>query len=130
MRRCTRFSRHCVPLLILLLLFLLFAGGCSDSSGEKKEEKKPSGPPRDVTPQVLAPQAPGTVVGGTDTIRIDSSCVSDGYVVLVYTGTNEKVKLPMALPARTWLQPGANLLSIPSPEETAPTQYLCWNQFL
>ena len=98
MRRCTRFSRHCVPLLILLLLFLLFAGGCSDSSGEKKEEKKPSGPLRDVTPQVLAPQAPGTVVGGTDTIRIDSSCVSDGYVVLVYTGTNEKVKLQLKMP--------------------------------
>lgn len=87
-------SGRFAPVLCLALLLSLLTSGCS--SGQS--EKTPKGDPRDAEPVVLTPQTPGTTVIGTDTIHIDISCVMEGYLVLIYSGSNEKVKLQLKMP--------------------------------
>lgn len=48
---------------------------------------------RSHTPTVLIPSADGTVTYGNDIASIDASHTSEGYVMVSYLGTNEKVKL-------------------------------------
>lgn len=51
--------------------------------------------------QTLVPIASGEVVYDNGIINLDASNVSDGYVMLRYIGTNEKVKLQMIIPDGT-----------------------------
>ncbi len=53
---------------------------------------------RDNTPVCLVPSADGTTVIGNDSVSIDISNVSQGYLMVTYTGTNPKVKLQMVGP--------------------------------
>ncbi|MCI8727183.1 MAG: transglutaminase domain-containing protein [Hungatella sp.] len=69
--------------------------GCSGKGGAGRSG---SGTLRDNTPQVLTPQASGTVVYGNDYIDIDASHTEEGYFMVKYKGDNEKVKLRMAGP--------------------------------
>lgn len=74
-------------------------GGCG---GEKNSPDQSSNDTakgnRDATAEVLHPEASGEVTYGTDQIAIDASHASDGYVMLNYTGTNEKVKFQIETP--------------------------------
>ena len=74
-------------------------GGCG---GEKNSPEQSSNDTakgnRDATAEVLHPEASGEVAYGTDQIAIDASHASDGYVMLNYTGTNEKVKFQIETP--------------------------------
>ena len=81
---------------LLIAIFCLLLGGCSGSSSASRKEH--SGPPRDSTPKVLTPSADGVTVYQNDLASIDASNTSQGYVMVKYNGTNEKVKLQITCP--------------------------------
>lgn len=81
---------------LLIAIFCLLLGGCSGSSFASRKEH--SGPPRDSTPRVLTPSADGVTVYQNDFASIDTSNTSQGYVMVKYNGTNEKVKLQITCP--------------------------------
>ena len=81
---------------LLIAIFCLLLGGCSGSSSASRKEH--SGPPRDSTPKVLTPAADGVNVYQNDFASIDASNTSQGYVMVKYNGTNEKVKLQITCP--------------------------------
>lgn len=81
---------------LLIAIFCLLLGGCSGSSSASRKEH--SGPPRDSTPKVLTPSADGANVYQNDFASIDASNTSQGYVMVKYNGTNEKVKLQITCP--------------------------------
>lgn len=81
---------------LLIAIFCLLLGGCSGSSSASRKEH--SGPPRDSTPKVLTPSADGVTVYQNDFASIDASNTSQGYVMVKYNGTNEKVKLQITCP--------------------------------
>lgn len=81
---------------LLIAIFCLLLGGCSGSSSASRKEH--SGPPRDSTPNVLTPSADGVTVYQNDFASIDASNTSQGYVMVKYNGTNEKVKLQITCP--------------------------------
>lgn len=81
---------------LLIAIFCLLLGGCSGSSSASRKEH--SGPPRDSTPKVLTPSADGVTVYQNDLASIDASNTSQGYVMVKYNGTNEKVKLRITCP--------------------------------
>lgn len=81
---------------LLIAIFCLLLGGCSGSSSASRKEH--SGPPRDSTPKVLTPSADGVTVYQNDFASIDTSNTSQGYVMVKYNGTNEKVKLRITCP--------------------------------
>ena len=81
---------------LLIAIFCLLLWGCSGSSSASRKEH--SGPPRDSTPKVLTPSADGVTVYQNDLASIDASNTSQGYVMVKYNGTNEKVKLQITCP--------------------------------
>lgn len=81
---------------LLIAIFCLLLGGCSGSSSASRKEH--SGPPRDSMPKVLTPSADGVTVYQNDFASIDASNTSQGYVMVKYNGTNEKVKLRITCP--------------------------------
>ena len=81
---------------LLIAIFCLLLGGCSGSSSASRKEH--SGPPRDSTPRVLTPSSDGVTVYQNDFASIDTSNTSQGYVMVKYNGTNEKVKLQITCP--------------------------------
>lgn len=81
---------------LLIAIFCLLLGGCSGSSSASRKEH--SGPPRDSTPKVVTPSADGVTVYQNDLASIDASNTSQGYVMVKYNGTNEKVKLQITCP--------------------------------
>lgn len=81
---------------LLIAIFCLLLGGCSGSSSASRKEH--SGPPKDSTPRVLTPSADGVTVYQNDFASIDTSNTSQGYVMVKYNGTNEKVKLQITCP--------------------------------
>lgn len=81
---------------LLIAIFCLLLGGCSGSSSASRKEH--SGPPRDSTPKVLTSSADGVNVYQNDFASIDASNTSQGYVMVKYNGTNEKVKLQITCP--------------------------------
>lgn len=81
---------------LLIAIFCLLLGGCSGSSSASRKEH--SGPPKDSTPKVLTPSADGVTVYQNDLASIDASNTSQGYVMVKYNGTNEKVKLQITCP--------------------------------
>ena len=81
---------------LLIAIFCLLLGGCSGSSSASRKEH--SGPPRDSTPRVLTPSADGVTVYQNDFASIDTSNTSQGYVMVKYNGTNEKLNLQITCP--------------------------------
>ena len=53
---------------------------------------------RDNTPVCLVPEAPGTTVYENEYAHLDASNISEGYVVVRYTGSSPKVKLQITGP--------------------------------
>ena len=91
------YSRH-RSLLFLYILILCFAAGCSGKTTDTKTPPVQGQALRDNTPKILTPNAAGETVFGNETVTIDASNLSDGYIVLTYLGTNEKVKFQIAAP--------------------------------
>ena len=90
---------------ILLWMSLVFcscgaenkqSGG--DSATKQSESSQDTKGSRDNTPVVLTGQADGTVTYGCESVTIDASHISEGYIMVSYTGTNEKVKLQITGP--------------------------------
>lgn len=67
--------------------------------------QEPTGPrekgTRDNTPVCLVPDAPGDTVYENDYAHVDASNISEGYVVVRYTGQSSKVKLQITGPDQT-----------------------------
>lgn len=76
---------------------IFFAAGC----GERKIMPEKSAETEETSAQkseagVLVPEAPGTKTMGNDTVMIDISNASQGYVTVTYSGNNDNVKLQMS----------------------------------
>ena len=56
---------------------------------------------RDNTPVCLVPEAPGEVIYENEFARMDASNISEGYIVMRYTGQSPKVKLQITGPDQT-----------------------------
>lgn len=90
----------------IFLSFSIAVTACSSNSEAKNSSSKKSGStkstknaaPRDNTPKVLSPQATGTTVYNGDVVSIDASNSAEGYVMVRYTGSNEKVKFQVKTP--------------------------------
>lgn len=83
----------------MLLIVGLVLSGCS--LGSEKKQTKEKGDPRDPTAQVLETTATGEVTYGNDLVTLDASHTGDGYVMICYRGSNEKVKLQVVSPDGT-----------------------------
>lgn len=80
---------------IIVILSGILLSGCGGSDSSEADH---SGPKRDSTPQVLTPTADGTVVYQNDVAAVDASNTSQGYVMVNYNGSCEKVKLQITGP--------------------------------
>ena len=62
-------------------------------TSEETEPETTTTAARDNTPVVLVGSADGNITYGNDSVTIDASHTSDGYIMVSYTGSNPKVKL-------------------------------------
>ena len=67
------------------------SGSDADSSGQKRADAYAS----------LVPTASGETCYGDDSVSIDASNISDGYVMIRYTGRSEKAKAQITIPDGT-----------------------------
>ncbi|MGN0483033.1 MAG: transglutaminase family protein [Lachnospiraceae bacterium] len=68
--------------LFCLCLFVLLTSGCANRSNTFHPAKK-----------VLEPAASGRITYGNNTVTIDASYSQNGYIMVKYTGSNQKPKL-------------------------------------
>ena len=94
-----RWQRIFLFFFLLFLTGVLIPGGCA--SGGKKSQSGKKGDPRDPSAQVLQTEASGEVTYGNDLVVLDASHTADGYVMICYNGSNEKVKLQVTSPDGT-----------------------------
>lgn len=94
-----RWQRIFLFFFLLFLTGVLIPGGCA-SEGKKSQSGK-KGDPRDPSAQVLQTEASGEVTYGNDLVVLDASHTADGYVMICYNGSNEKVKLQVTSPDGT-----------------------------
>lgn len=108
--------------LFFLILILLFGSsclltGCSDGTSSKTEanaghsggsnadgsgsDADSSGQKRTDAYASLVPTASGETCYGDDSVSIDASNISDGYVMVRYTGHSEKAKAQITIPDGT-----------------------------
>lgn len=101
-----------VNVLCAACIFLLSVTGCSQSAPEEEPEAASAGsetietegeesPEEGTRPweaKVLVPEASGSEVYGEGEIRLDVSNASEGYVMLNYSGSSERVKLQIVTP--------------------------------
>ncbi len=73
------------------------SSGNSSAGTDKSSTDTNTKGSRDNTPHPLSPDASGATVEGNDegTVTLDYSNASEGYVMVSYTGTNEKVKMQL-----------------------------------
>lgn len=81
----------------ILILMTSLCTGCAGNS----ESEKPQGDPRDNTPLVLETNASEEIVYENELASLDASNTNDGYVMVKYSGSNEKVKLQIIAPDET-----------------------------
>lgn len=75
-----------------LLITALLCSSCAPA-GTMTSTPSPVQGDWDNTPKVLVPTAPGRDARGNDSVTLDVSNVSQGYIVLTYTGSNGKVRM-------------------------------------
>ncbi len=89
---------------VLAFVFMipaLAAAGCGNAeatAAQTAPEEDVIGS-RDSTPEVLAPEQPGTEVLGNEEAEIDITHIADGYFSAAYHGNSQKVKLQMTADA-------------------------------
>lgn len=88
---------------VLICCFAVsFLSACSGSKDSKGGGGKNHSDERRVTStQYLVPEASGTVTYEEDGISLDASNTSEGYVMVKYSGSSEKVKLQITIPDST-----------------------------
>ena len=109
-------SKHtyCASLFFLLLILLFGSSclltGCSGGTSSKAEanavhsgssDADGSGQKRADAYASLVPTASGETCYGDDSVSIDASNISDGYVMVRYTGHSEKAKAQITIPDGT-----------------------------
>ena len=109
-------SKHtyCASLFFLLLILLFGSSclltGCSGGTSSKSEanaghsgvsDADGSGQKRADAYASLVPTASGETCYGDDSVSIDASNISDGYVMVRYTGHSEKAKAQITIPDGT-----------------------------
>lgn len=89
--------------LFFLLLILLFGSSCllTGCSGGTSSKADSSGQKRTDAYASLVPTASGETCYGDDSVSIDASNISDGYVMVRYTGHSEKAKAQITIPDGT-----------------------------
>ena len=103
MRRSKKGKFILLPILLCMSLVFCSCGAENKQSGgdsatKQSESSQDTKGSRDNTPVVLTGQADGTVTYGSEGVTIDASHISEGYIMVSYTGTNEKVKLQITGP--------------------------------
>lgn len=118
--RTVHFARRAIAVVCLFCMLAVCAAGCSKKTGSSSSQSSQgsvqssqgslqsdnassgsltSRPSAQEQQQVAAqehmPQASGTVVYGNNTVEIDASNTAQGYVMVRYTGTNQKVKMQL-----------------------------------
>lgn len=94
---------------IMMAIVILFAGcgaNATTTSGKSVEdtteaENTEPAKKRASVKQFLLPQAAGTVVYGDGNVSIDASNTAEGYVMVQYNGSVDKVKLQITIPDGT-----------------------------
>lgn len=99
---------------LFLCICMVFFSSCGKEESQEAEQK---GTPRDHTPSVLTPQAPGTTVIQEGNVTLDVSNISEGYFMVLYTGSIPKVRVQVIAPDGTKNQP---LLSIDGDYQAFP----------
>ena len=94
------YTRH-ISLLFLCSIILFCTFGCSSKPDTAVTASEQPQEPRDNTPKILTPESSGKIVLGNETVSIDISNTSNGYIVLTYLGSNEKVKFQISAPDET-----------------------------
>ena len=105
---------YCASLFFLILILLFGSSclltGCSGSTSSKAEanaghsggsDADGSGQKRADAYASLVPTASGETCYGDDSVSIDASNISDGYVMIRYTGHSEKAKAQITTPDGT-----------------------------
>lgn len=87
-----RRNRLLIYSLTALLMACFFLSSCEKGSTGSSREK----------PEVLVASAPETTVLSNGVVKVDISNLSQGYVAVKYTGTNEKVKLQITFQNTTY----------------------------
>ena len=87
------FKSHLRAFIILLLINIsaIILSSCSNSQSDTSSGQVTGS--RDNTAVVLTGVADGLITYGNNSVIIDASHTSDGYVCVNYTGSNSKVKL-------------------------------------
>lgn len=91
---------------LMIFFTLLLSVGCTgnakDSSSSKNKSSKNHTDERRATSQeCLLPVASGVTVYGNNSVSIDASNISEGYVMVCYQGGVDKVKLQITTPDKT-----------------------------
>ncbi len=88
--------------MLLAMGMALYAGGCAGNQTENTEiAEEGTQAVRSAEPQVLETVASGEVVYEDEGIVIDASNTADGYLMILYTGTAEKVRFRITAPDGT-----------------------------
>lgn len=94
----------CKKIRLISVFFLIFAAsfftGCTGGKGAEDSENHTEEHRTTVT-DVLVPSPSGSEVYGNDIVSIDASNTSDGYIMISYSGSVEKVKLQITVPDGT-----------------------------
>ena len=69
---------------LFLCICMVFFSSCGKDEPKKAAHQ---GTPRDHTPSVLIPEAPGTTVIQEGNVTLDVSNISEGYFMVLYTGS-------------------------------------------
>ena len=86
---------------VCCFLFVLFISAAVLFSGCAKRKVPSKKNIRDATPLVLMPEASGKITYQEGCVLVDASNTSEGYIMMNYTGTNEKVKFQVKTPDET-----------------------------
>ncbi len=94
---------------VIIILTVPFLIGCSVKSSEdasastsgSSPKKESTGEKRTTVHEYLLPTASGAVVYGNDIVSIDASNVSEGYIMIQYSGGIEKVRVQITAPDQT-----------------------------
>lgn len=89
---------HYIFKIAYLMFFLFLTVSLNGCKKAPKAYVSASTTIRDNTPVCLVPEAEGTTVYSNDYVMVDASNMGEGYIMVSYLGSCEKVKLQMAGP--------------------------------
>lgn len=91
--------------LTLCMMVSFFSSGCSGgssaSASSSSSKNHSDDEQRATVSDYLLPTASGTTIYGNDIVSIDASNISEGYFMVQYHGTADKVKLQVTIPDET-----------------------------